>query len=192
MERIKFNGYKNAVYKKIADFGLNNTCDAEQIITFLQHNKELLSSEEKIETTIEMPKSSPGVMNFTIMKENLYINLKTSTILMAALMLDIHITKGLAQLLIMMTGINGRSIATFSEESGEKCVIKETLRTKNKIGHPNLLTDFQGECCNYNLNCKYRSDDKCCCTPDKIKEIFDELVSRNMFKKDGDFYKYQW
>lgn len=192
MRKIELRGLQNEVYKKIASIGLNNSCDAEQIVTFLEHNKELLCSDEKIETSIEIPDSSPGMLSLIIMRKNLYINLKVSTILIVALLLDIHMTKGFAQLLIAMMGISSRAIVAFSEENGEKCIIKETLKTQDKIGHPGILSKFRGECCNNNLNCKYRTEGMCCCTQDKIKEIFDDLVSCNMFKKVGDFYKYQW
>lgn len=192
MEKIEVYGSENEVYNQIANLGLNNTCDAEQIVTFLEHNKELLCSDEKIETSMEISKSSPDMMSMVFMKKNLYVNLKVSTILIVALLLDIHITEGFAQLLIAMMGINGQVFASFSEENGEKCIIKETLGTKDKTGYPSILSKFRGECCNNNLNCKYRIDDTCCCTPDKIKKIFDDLVSCNMFRKVGDFYKYQW
>ena len=192
MERIELCGSADEVYKKIASFGLNNMCDAEQIITFLKYNGDLLCSNEKIETRIETPKSSPEMMNMLIMRKNLYVNLKVSTILIVALIFDIHLTKGFAQLLTAMLGVSSQAIVTFSEAKGEKCIIKETLRTKDKTGNPDMLSKFKGECCNNNLNCKHRIDNKCYCTPDKIKEIFDNLVDCNMFKKEGDFYKYQW
>lgn len=192
MEKIELYGSENEVYNKIASLGLNNVCDAEQIITFLKYNDDLLFSDEKIETSTEIPKSSPGMMSMVIMRKNLYVNLKISTILIVALLLDIHMTEGLAQLLIAMIGVSSQAIVAFSEENGEKCIIKETLKTQDKTGHPSILSKFRGECCNNNFNCKYRIDGTCCCTPDKIKEIFDDLVSRNMFKKVGDFYKYQW
>lgn len=192
MEKIELNGSANEVYNKIAVHGFDNSHDVEHIITFLEHNDDLLCADEKIETSVEIPQSSSGMMSFVIMRKNLYVNLKISTILIAALLLDIHMTGGFAQLLIALIGINSKAIATFSEENGEKCVIKETLRTHDKIGHPSILSRFHGECCNHNLNCKYRIDDKCCCTPDRVKVIFDDLVSCNMFKREGDFYKYQW
>lgn len=192
MRKIELCGSQNEVYKKIANLGLNNSCDAEQIVTFLEHNKELLCSDEKIETSMEIPKSSPSMMSMVIMRKNLYVNLKVSTILIVALLLDIHMTEGFAQLLIAMMGVGSQAIVAFSEENGEKCIIKETLKTQDKTGHPSILSKFRGECCNNNFNCKYRIDGTCCCTPDKIKEIFDDLVSCNMFKKVGDFYKYQW
>lgn len=192
MDRIELCGSSDEVYKRIASIGLSNTRDAEQIITFLKHNGDLLCSDEKIESIMEMPESSPGMMSMVVMRKNLYVNLKVSTILIVALIFDIHLTKGFAQLLTAMLGISSRSVVTFSEENGEKCIIKETLRTKDKIGHPSILAKFKGECCNNNLNCKHRIDDKCYCTPDKVKEIFDNLEDCNMFKKEGDFYKYQW
>lgn len=192
MEKIELHGSANEVYSKIAVLGLNNSHDAEQIITFLEYNNDLLCSDEKIEISVETPPSAPRMMDLVCMRKNLYVNLKTSTILIAALLLDIHITAGFAQLLIAMIGISNQAIVVFSEKNGEKCIIKETLRTHDKTGHPNILSRFHGECCNNNLNCKYRINDKCCCTPDKIKKIYNDLVFCNMFKKEGDFYKYQW
>lgn len=192
MKTIKLNGSENDVYKELAALGLNNSCDAEQIITFLKHNKDLLGSEEAIETSMEVPPSLPGMMSLVIMRKNLYVNLKLSTILIVALLLDIHITAGFSQLLTAMMGISSHAIVTFGEENGEKCIIKETLRTQNKIGHPDMLSKFHGECCNNDLKCRYRVEDKCCCTPERIKEIFVDLASCNMFTKEGDYYKYQW
>lgn len=192
MNTIKLNGPENDVYKKLAALGLNNSCDAEQIITFLKHNKNLLCSEEVIETSMEMPPSLPGMMSLVIMRKNLYVNLKLSTILIVALLLDIHITAGFAQMLTAMMGVSSHAIVTFGEENGEKCIIKETLRTQDKVGHPDMLSKFHGECCNNDLKCRYRVDDKCYCSSERIEEILAGLASCNMFIKEGDFYKYQW
>ena len=118
------------------------------------------------------------------------MNLKISTLLIAALLLDIHFTGGMAQLFLTMVGIDGRAIVKFSEYNGEKCILKELLRTSTKSASPELLIKFGGECCNNDLCCQYKSENKCTCTSQKVAEILDGLAKHNILKKEGVNYKY--
>lgn len=190
MDRIEICGTETEVYEKIHKLGFNSNDEIERILVFLKSNSDLLAVDEKIEKRTVVPETPHGAFGFIIMRNNLYVNLKTSTLLIAALLLDIHFTGGMAQLFLTMVGIDGRAIVKFSEYNGEKCILKELLRTSTKSASSDLLIKFGGECCNNNLSCKYKSENKCTCTPQKVADILDGLAKHNILKKEGVIYKY--
>lgn len=192
MLHINLTGREHDVYAELANSLDIDSNSSEQIITFLQNNSEILSADEEITTSIEAPAPSIKGMGLIIMKKNLHINVKVATILTAALLLDIYMTNGFAQLIVGMFGVNGHAIVPFSEKDGEKCIIIETLRTHNKVATPSLLSAFNGLCCNNNLKCRYRLDDRCHCTHKDVGKILEGLTERNILKKEGELYKYQW
>lgn len=190
MNRLQINGFENDVYREIANLGFNSIDNAEKIVSFLRYNSNILSNDEFVEIKLIEPKTNPGMLGLIIMEKNLYINVKLSTLLIAALILDIHFTEGFAQLFLNLFGIGSRTITRFDEENGEKCIIIESL--KNKTGSLNILQNYNGECSNKQLKCKFRKNNQCCCTKEDVNKIYETLIEYNMFKKEGDKYIYKW
>lgn len=187
---LRFDDNADKVYSELTRLGFESQYDAERVVTFLKEHRNMLKENEDIKPYQIAPKSTPGMIGFIIMEKNLFINLKITTILLAALLLDIKITDGLASLIVGMIGIPQNVIVKFNEEDGQKCIIHEAINSKTISA--NVLHRFNGECCNNQYKCKYNINGKCTCTEEKVKEILDNLTEATMFKKDGDLYVLQW
>lgn len=187
--RIDDNAEK--VYSELTRLGFESQSDAERVLTFLSENQTMLKENEVIRKyQIEATEIPQGMIGFLIMEQNIFINLKITTILLAALLLDINLTDGFASLIVGMLGIPQNVIVKFNEDDGEKCIIHEAMNEKTIS--VNVLHRFNGECYNNQYKCKYNTNGKCTCTDEKIKEILDNLTEANMFKKVGDSYDLQW
>lgn len=187
---LNFDDNAEKVYAELKKYGFESTCDAERVLSFLSENQEMLKENEVIKKYQKFPETPQGMMGLLIIEQNIYINLKISTILITALLLDIKLSKGFATLLIGMLGIPQNVLVKINEKNGEKCFIHEAMSRK-KIS-VNVLDQFNGECCNNQYKCKYNINGECNCTKEKIKEILDNLVENNMFKEDGGLYTLQW
>lgn len=187
---LNFDDNAEKVYAELKKYGFESTGDAERVITFLSDNQKMLKENEMIRKYQTLPEISQGMIGFLIMKQNIYINLKISTILITALLLDIKLSKGFAELLVGMMGIPQKVLVKFNENNGEKCIIHEAMSRKTISA--NVLDQFNGECCNNQYKCKYNSNGNCNCTKEKIKEILDNFAEANMFKEDGGLYTLQW
>lgn len=188
---LRFDGNVEKAYSELTRLGVESQSDAERILTFLSENPNMLNENEVIRKYQKDPPKIPqDRIGFLIMEQNIFINLKITTILLAALLLDINLTDGFASLIVNMLGVPQNVIVKFNEYDGEKCIIHEAMNAK--IISVNVLRRFNGECCNNQYKCKYNNNGKCTCTEEKIKEILDNLTEANMFKKVGDSYVLQW
>lgn len=189
--RIMVSGSKAKVYDTLSNYGIENMDDAEQVLTYLKIHKELLHENEEIDYSIVYPERKEGIMNYMVPQTNIYINLKLSTIFVVALLLDITLTRGFAQLFANAIGLNGQVIVKLNEREGHKCIVKESARSKEKYIDNNLLEKNNGKCCNNNYNCRFRIGEDCACSKEQIIRILDVLSDKNIFKKIGDLYEYQ-
>lgn len=192
MKKFVEKGSEQSIIRQIEKMGFNK-CESEKIFNFINSNKCLLSDNESIKKSLHSDDCNPGIIKYMIPNLNYdyYINLKYSTIMIAALLLDIKYTKGFSTLALNLSKVNTPHIIKIDEKNGEKCILKETLSLKNKTGTNTLLLPFHGECCNNNYTCKFRNIDKCGCTKENIDEIYKQLTSKGVFKKEGNKYIYQ-
>ena len=137
--RIMVSGSKAKVYDTLSNYGIENMDDAEQVLTYLKIHKELLHENEEIDYSIVYPERKEGIMNYMVPQTNVYINLKLSTFFVVALLLDITLTRGFAQLFANAIGLNGQVIVKLNEREGHKCIVKESARSKKKYIDNNLL-----------------------------------------------------
>lgn len=189
--RILVSGSKAKVYDTLSNYGIENMDDAEQVLTYLKCHTDFLDENEKIDFSIVYPECKEGIMNFMVPQTNIYINLKLSTIFVVALLLDITLTRGFAQLFVNTIGLNGRVIVKLNEREGHKCIVKESACSKEKYVNDKLLEKYNGKCCNKNYKCRFRIDEECTCTDKQITRILNVLSDKNIFKKIGDLYEYQ-
>lgn len=192
MNKIVKKGSEQSIIYQIEKMGFDK-CESEKIFDFITSNKCLLSDDEFINKSLHNDDSNPGIIYYMIPNLNYdyYINLKYSTIMIVALLLDIKYTKGFSTLALNLSNINIPHIIKVDENNGEKCILKETLSLKNKTGTNTVLLPFHGECCNNNYICKFRRIDKCECAKENIDEIYKQLTKKGIFKKEGDKYIYQ-
>lgn len=191
MEYIRIKGSKAVVEDCFSDYGIDAD-SANAIVSYLHKNSKLLRDDESVQISTDFTSVPPGSMGFMLFETNYYINLKISTIVVAALLADISFAKGACSVLLELCGFSKTAITALSEENGEKCIVRETLACESQTGTPKILEPLNGECCNIDLSCKLRIEGKCCCTEKHVREIYNRLAERNMFKPSGECFKYQW
>ena len=189
--RLIARGNKSKIYDCLESIGFENEHEINTFLSFIDNNKGVLSDGEIYQVKTKLPSLEAGTMGLLIMESEYYINLKYSTIIILSLILDIKLTKGFASVLIGFLGITNTSFVKINEYNGEKCILKETIMQKDKVGNKNLLNKFHGECCNNQYKCKYKINDKCKCKKKDIITIFDNLCEKGVFKKYSSGYKYQ-
>lgn len=191
MKYFEISGSKSKVESYFAGFGID-AISANTIINYLHKNTGVLNSDEYVKISTEFPSFPPGTMGLMILRTNYYINIKVTTIVVAALLTDIALTQGALSTFLGLCGFSSTAITELSEELGEKCIVRETLAHNPRIGSSHILEPLKGECCNNDLSCKFRIDGRCYCSKDDIQKIYEKLTERNMFSRFGEFYKYQW
>lgn len=191
MKYLEIRGSKSKVESYFADLGFDAP-SANAIINYLHKNKEVLNSDEYVKISAEFSSFPPGMIGLMVPRTNYYINIKVTTIVVAALLADITLTQGALSTFLGLCGFSSTALTELSEELGEKCIVRETLARNPKVGSSSILIPLKGECCNNDLSCKFRIDGRCRCSKDDILKIYEKLTERNMFSRIGDFYKYQW
>jgi len=122
---------------------------------------------------------------------NVNINIKAVTLSVLALLLDIDITKGFLSGFLALSGFNNKAFAKLNESAGEKCLLIEICSKEKSEADVHNFGYFCGkECVNNNLKCKYRAEGKCLMKIQEAIEKCNNLVERNVLKKNGDFYCY--
>lgn len=120
------------------------------------------------------------------------INIKALTLVAIALLLDIKLTMGVASSILAIMGFNGQAIVRIDTSEGEMCLILEAMHSKNRIINEDVFLKFNSECVHHDLDCRYRIDDKCTITTDTIGSILDGLCDKNVFRKIGNLYQYNF
>lgn len=122
---------------------------------------------------------------------NVNINLRAITVSILALLLDIDITKGFLSGFLAVSGFNNKAFTKLNENNGEKCLLIEICSKSNhKINISYFDNICEKECVNNNLICRYRTDEKCLMKIQEVLQKCDDLVERNVLKKEGDIYSY--
>ncbi len=188
---IELLGSKDKVIFTLCKIGIKDSQDAQAILDYLCKNPNLLDEFESIE--IEEYDNDGQQMALTMFNSSLYINVKTMTIVMIAFLLDINLTSGIAALSLSLLGVNNQALATISDD-GEKCVLRETLLRKPRIGDANILKSYKGKCQRINSQCKFRNGELCNCSQNAIINIYENLTEKSIFKRSEDRkrYIYQW
>lgn len=193
-EIIKLNGTLSQVNRQLQSYGIAlNEEETAELISAILKNKEYLQPDEKAASKMIMPHIPTGCLGLITMSYNYHISIKKLTLCTLAFVAD-KLTWGISSAILNAFGIsnNFKAINSIDEAEGEKCIVKETVLYNNKIGNVNILDKFNGECCNNNLHCKFKRSDKCNCTKLDIKEIFERLVKKEIFKKIETGYKLNW
>jgi hypothetical protein len=119
---------------------------------------------------------------------NYYINVRVGTVFLLSVLIDDKIGEPITAGYLTVRGLK-QLVVKIDEDSGIKCILLELLRLPNKMGKEDILMDFKGECCNNNLKCHYRDENRCKCTNNDVKNIMERLVNIGiLIKKDGLYY----
>ncbi len=187
---IQVKGTDDSISEQIQEqLGISEEA-ALRVFYYMINNQDILSKDEFIKILPRKGISS----GLTFFNEKYYVNVKIATLLICAMLLDIRFTGGVAATIISLAGIPTKSILKLNEKDGQKCILRETLKLKEKTADKYILEKFKGECLNNDLSaCKYRNGMRCSCSPDLVEEILAGLADNNVFIKDEyDRFKYCW
>ncbi len=184
-EYLELEGSENVVLQHISDRLEISNDNAIRMLSFLTNRQNLLGSDE----SIVVSKAKHKMMGMTVANEKYYINLKITTLVMCALLLDINLTKGLMSSICSLAGISTKAFVKLDEREGQKCILREVLMSETKTGDAHILDKFRGQCCNNDLRrCRYRCEGCCTCQPEEVEKILQELEKNTVFRKDGAGY----
>lgn len=193
-EYFTFNGSEIDLRTKLSTF--MSESDSQAFVSGLKDYTQLLGSDEYVRETISFPtsdsESDEKMMYLLIKSSDFNINIKAATLITLALLLDIKLTLGIASAALTITGFNGQAIARVDVSEGEKCLVLEAMQSKNRIIDENVFSVCNSECVHNDLRCRYQSEDKCRISGEDIKRILDGLCDKNIFKKFGNLYKYNF
>lgn len=189
---VEFEGTEDEIAERFAEqIGLRED-DAYRMLYYLLNNTDMLGDEEEVSIRYSKDRFQGKGMSFA--NEEYHIGIKTTTIVICALLLDITLTKGAASSLLSLAGVTAKGIAKLDDYEGQKCILRETLRVKDRVGNAHILEKFHGECCNNDIaQCKYRKAAECICRQEQVEKIFEGLADQHIFVKDGyGNYRYCW
>lgn len=193
-EYFTFSGTESELKEKLLSFMSEE--DSQSFINGIQNYLQYLGEDEFIEKVSSSPQneleSESKMLNFLIQSSNYNINIKALTLTALALLLDIKLTLGFASTTLAILGFNNQAIARVDVSEGEKCLILETIQSKNRVINEDVFSICNYECVHNDLDCKYQNGDKCTINKENIKEILDRLCDKNIFKKIRGFYKYNF
>lgn len=186
------DGNKKDAILALHKCGIEKLDDAEKLLDYLSQYTGFLSAEEAIEIETEM--ADHKTMGLTLCDSSYYVNLKTTTIVIIAALLDISLTKGFASAALSLFGGSSTAFARIEETDGEKCILKETLSEKQRAGKADILKKYEGKCCYPVSDCKFRSNEACRCAGNDITAIYEKLCEKNIFRRNpaDQRYYYQW
>lgn len=163
----------------------------KKVFKFIQENINILESEEyfieerdlKKEALIEeiMTKSQePVFFNSLILNNNYHINLKKSTFIIIAFLLDSTFSKGITSLALNMAGFSTKSIQKINAE--EKCLLLDVLKKANDFNYHDQY------CYQKDINCPFQTDYKCHRSSNKIKTLLSSLQEKGVLtNKNGKY-----
>lgn len=174
--------------EKLQEVGLNQQ-SSEKLLSLLTKEKNIICDDETYQMEPYKEKSDGKMLGFMFMEYNYFINIRVGTVFLLSVLIDNSIGLPITSGYLAVRGMN-RLVEKIDENTGVKCILLEILRSPNKMGKVNILSDFCGECCNNNLKCCFQSENKCLCTIEKVENIMEQLVAIGILKKEGETYRY--
>ncbi len=189
---IKLNGNKSQIRRNLANYGIMlNETETEQLIDTIIANKAYLQNEESANKSLHIPNMPTDCIGFMIMDYRYHISIKKLSLCGIAFFAG-KLSHEISDKILEACGVSFKAINEIKELNGEKCIVKETILYHDKVGDENILERFQGKCCNNDLNCSFRQGEQCYCSKTNIKNIFEDLTKREIFKKINSGYKLKW
>lgn len=189
-----FHGTESELKERL--FSFMSEEDSQTFINGIQDYLQYLGEDEYIEKTSSVTKTDSDnnskMLHLLVQSSNYNINIKALTLTAIALLLDIKITLGWVSATLAILGFNNQAIVRVDVSEGEKCLILEAMQSKNRVINEDVFSVCNFECVHNDLNCKYQDDDKCTISKEDIKDVLDGLCDKNIFKKIGNLYKYNF
>lgn len=118
-----------------------------------------------------------------------FLNIKTTVLVVLALLLDMNVTSGLASATLQLMGLGNQGIAKLNSYLGERCIAREA--TLMKEIDKEVLSANHMECVNNDLECKFRKENRCNCMVKDVEKIIDSLEHKNVLKFNDKSGKYR-
>lgn len=189
-EYIIFEGMKKTIISEIEKIGVIDEESSKKCFEYLECHRELLGDEEAIEVIMSDFSLPEKGMAFMIPGGNYYVRLKKVTILFVAIILNLKISKGISWSTIGLSEKFLKAFINLSEETGEKCIVKE-LACKKKACDSIQILDNGEECINNHFNCTYNQEGACRLTNEKIIELCEGLAEKEVFDKVDKYFVYK-
>jgi hypothetical protein len=149
------------------------------LLDYLQKHNELLDDDEYVNIEAKVNKPSPGPIGFILMNKKYSINIKKSTIIILAFLLDLNLSKGIASLVLNLSGFSFQVLQKIENE--EKCLVIDIL-----LGNKKNASDFNynnEECVQNEIKCPYRDEYFCKRPIETINNLFEKLIAKQVIQK---------
>ncbi len=149
-----------------------------KVFDFINVHKQILTSEEYFYENTTMPRMPPGVIGMMVMKSKYSINMKISTILILALLIDSQLVLPIASNFLGFIGYSTKVIEKIQDN--ERCIIIDILLGGKKTYQE--FNYYKNECILNDINCPYRKEYVCDRKIDVIKDIIKKLEEKIIIK----------
>lgn len=187
-EWINVSGKKSEIIEKLQEAGLNQQ-SSEKLLSLLTKEKNIICEDETYQMEPYKEKSDTQMLGLMLMEYNYFINIRVATVFILSVLIDNNVGLPITSGYLAVRGLN-RLVEKIDENTGVKCILLEILRSPDKMGKADILSNFCGECCNNNLKCCFQNEDKCLCTVEKTEKIMEQLTDIGILKKENSTYRY--
>lgn len=184
---IEKEGNRNRVIEEIMQSCSLSVEDSKSCLDFLEHNCKILSDDELLQYCNTGESVIEGVSEFVSEDGQIYISVKKETIFLVALLLGLKIpVLGIGVEIAQSMGLceikNG--FVKIKDET-MRCLLLELARSRKQGIDSNVLAKYKGECCNNDLECKFKHDGLCNCSEKDVEQICDRFITMGIAEKKG-------
>jgi hypothetical protein len=182
----------NADMEKVTD-ALLEYMDEQSASIFIRNvvgYEKIMTEEECFKKESDTAQDGTDPLGFLIGGANYYINLKKTTLILLAFMMDLKLTKGASSLMLNLMGVNFATIQKLGADNGEKCIVCELIHRKGKLNDVGTLLFGRASCINNHLLCRFRDEGRCGLKDGELMSIIDGLVKRGLFTFTEGRYAY--
>lgn len=198
-EYICCSGSFQHVIDDVVNSGLLPKELAVESLNYLMENIDLLEKGKEMLAAKQADDYLCGSSGFIPEGANFYIQLKKSTILLAAMLVssaamsffDANIVALISPIIVksVFGGVQQLWFRVY-EESGEKCIIRELASKRSSVVSPKDIKKKIGNTCTKEYNCNFRKKGKCKCKSADIEDICETLKEKGAVFKSGNCYGY--
>lgn len=192
-EYLEAEGIKSKVIEEVMQAFCLDKEASRQCLDFIGSHKEILSDDEFFQYSKLEEYEINGVAEFVSEEGEYYISIKKSTIFIASLYLmnTVPYFNSIKEIgtFFGMYNLKG-SYSKLNTYEGYLCMMLELARNRRNGADKNLLKKYKGECCNNQLDCKYKENGMCNCSKEMVETICEELCKQGIVKKKGSRYFY--
>lgn len=181
MDRIVWNDIEEQQLRSELTEFLEGEHSVDIFVNSILNDPPPLDKNESISSRQVIPRFPPGVVGMLILSKRYSINIKLTTLALLAFILDLHVTKGAALLLLGLTGKTKQAITALSPN--ERCILKYILQSKKR--YMDLEGYFAEMSCKFPdiRPCPLWSDERCTYTRERIKGDLNALLARGVLAR---------